>query len=66
MTGGVESEPVVWKYSGVVKLEQPALLQALTFQRYCLPALRFTVNEVPLVFVSTTKMLVPISLTPTP
>ena len=33
----------VWKYRAEVKLEQPVLLQAATFQRYGLPALRLAV-----------------------
>jgi hypothetical protein len=54
----------VWKYSGVVKLEQPAVLQAATFQRYCLPALRLAVKDVPLTLVSTTRAPLAISRTP--
>ena len=62
--GGIA--PGVWKWSGVVKLEQPALLQALTFQQYGLPEVKLTVNEVLLVFVSTTNRFVLRSRTPTP
>jgi hypothetical protein len=40
---GKLTAPGVWKYKGVVKLEQPALLQALTFHRYCLPAVKLAV-----------------------
>jgi len=40
---GTEVPPGVWKYSGVVNDEQPALLHAATFQRYCPPALRLAV-----------------------
>ena len=40
---GTEATPGVWKYSGVVKDEQPALVQAATFQRYCLPVPRLSV-----------------------
>jgi len=40
---GTEVPPGVWKYSGVVKDEQPALLHAATFQRYFPPALRLAV-----------------------
>ena len=64
--GGTLTLPGVWKYSTVVKLEQPVLLHAFTFHRYGLPALRLAVYEVPLVFVSTTSTLVDMSLTPTP
>jgi hypothetical protein len=56
----------VWKFSGVVKLEQPAVLQALTFQRYGRPGLSVVVKEVALVFVSTTRIFVVKSRTPTP
>ena len=63
---GIATPPGVWKYSTVVKPEQPALLHASTFQRYGLPALRLAVYEVLPVLVSTTSALVDISLTPTP
>lgn len=49
-----------------MKLEQPVLLQALTFHRYWRPELKFAVNDVLPVSVSTTRIFVPISLTPTP
>ena len=59
-------EPGVWKCSGVVKLEQPELLHAFTFHRYGRPGVRVVVNEVELVFVSTTRRFVLRSRTPTP
>ena len=49
-----------------MKLEQPELLHALTFQRYGRPGLRLAVNEVLLVLVSTTSRFVLRSRTPTP
>jgi hypothetical protein len=64
--GGSVTEVGVWKYKTVVKLEHPALLQALTFQRYCLPALRLALKDVPVTLVSTTNTFVAMSLTPNP
>src|SRR5438309_845280 len=60
VSGMGSTPPGVWKYSTVVKPEQPALLHASTFQRYGLPALRLAVYEVLLVLVSTTSALVDI------
>jgi hypothetical protein len=63
---GILAAEGVWKYRTVVKAEQPALLQAFTFQRYGLPEFKATEYDVLLVLVSTTNTLVDMSLTPTP
>jgi hypothetical protein len=55
----------VWKYSGVVKVEQPVGLHAATFHRYVRPALRLAVKLLEVVVVSITRLFVPISRTPT-
>ena len=47
VAGLVSTDPGVWKYSSAAKVEHPAELQASTFQRYCLPAVRFAVYEFP-------------------
>jgi hypothetical protein len=63
---GILTAEGVWKYRTVVKLEQPVLLQAFTFQRYGLPEFRATEYDVLLVLASTTNTFVDMSLTPTP
>jgi hypothetical protein len=62
---GMLTDPGVWKNNTVVKLEQPVLLHASTFHRYCLPLLRLAVNEVLLIVLSTTSTPLAMSRTAT-
>ena len=56
----------VWKYKCGAKLEHPALLQASTFQTYCLPALRWLVVKLVVAMMeSSTKMPLATSFTAT-
>jgi hypothetical protein len=66
MAGTPPQPPGVWKNRCEAKAEQPLLLQASTFQTYCVAQVRWLVLKlVPLIVESSTKLPVATSFTAT-